>query len=937
MFAACLLTALLPGIDDSPPSANPADGAAPALGNLGWVRNGSFEGGLLYWHDVDREKQRLVRGTADAPVPSGEYALELNGGSVYSAPIDCPRGSEATISFWARSSRPDGVAEISLTPSAREVGAAAGRLWNRDGAVRRPLTDRWTRHEATFPADVPATGFWPDSRYMIVLGGSPGRQIDDVAVSFTPPGATDRVRAVRPEVETVTEVRGLPGYVPAGNLLPRDATVEVVAHVHNRSAGPRTVEVRWEWADWTGDAVLSRADAETLTLPAGGSASPAHRLTLPQPGCLRARTAVALVSGSDADGAGVATSSSDWPVTSLPHPFEPRPADPRERFGGSFRGPVTAGLASRIGFAWSRWMPRGKWHALQPEPGRFDWPDEEIALLERLGVSAHLVLYGWPEWAMEKDHPLPRDMRWPADDPRWADLSEENRTAWDRFVVAAVERYRGRPVIFELENEPELDRWKDGFQAEYAKFTARTARLIKMTDPEARVMVNNLYGIPSGLNRRWLEETGGEHVDVVSWHDYRAGALTTGPAIARMRGELDKLGADHVEIWFNEGWSFTNPATDEPPAATGLTSAESTAAQLASVAEVTAAGQAKTVLFHTGYETHGMSFWDYSGPGTQLWDWDGNPLPLVAGWNVLCHHVGLSEAVGIVRPPGLVCCVFEDLRNGRGVVVAFADGTADGGTAEGAATLPLPAAAGAVSREGTTGGVAPAGSAVALPALGNPIYLFTDRADPLSGADWLALLEPLDRRNTAFVTGGGTYELPATWDGEVGNPATAEGTPVWRLDQIWPPDPTRGEHYRPLVWQDGWWRAPADAFAGQPKAERRPEGLRLEVRAKHGSPERERLAALAFVAPEAGTYAVRGKARGRIWEGAAPFRLDVLKKTAAGAAIVGTVELVPGEAVALPAVAVDLAAGGELVFSPRIDGHYKGGEVTLTDLTVERR
>ena len=781
----------------------------------------------------------------------------------------------------------------------------------------------WSEHAVTFPADVPTTGFWPHPRYLVSLGGSPGREIDDVRVSFAlPDGRT--VAPPPPAVETVTEVTGLPPYAPDGKLLPAGASVGVTAHVHNRSEEPREVAVSWRWADWTGADVLTEAAAETFTLAPGETISPSRDLTPPARGLVKARTVVTA--------GGRELSSSDHPVTTLPYPRAPRAPDVRERFGGSLRGPVTVELASEIGFGWSRWLPRGKWDRLEPEPGRYDWPDDDLALLERHGIAAHLVLYGWPKWAMDDDHPLPKDMRWPADDPRWDDLSPANRTAWDRFVVAAVEHHRGRPIVFEIENEPELDDWKNGLRAEYVAFTRRTARLIKATDPAARVMVNNLYGIPSGLNRALLESGAGEWIDIVSWHDYRQGALTDAAAIGRMRAALDGLGCEHVEIWFNEGWGFTNPATDEPPALTGLTSAQSTARQLSSVAEATAAGQAKTVLFHTGYERHGMSFWDYSGPGTQLWDWDSDPLPLVAGWNVLCHHVGLSEPVGIVRPPGAVCCVFEDRRNGRGVVVAFND-RSTGEPVE----LDLPAAAGTFVAEGTMGNRAAAASLVTLPALGNPIYLFSGGAEPKSGAEWLALLEPLDRRHAAFATAGGTYTVPPTWDGDTGNPATADGRAVWRLDQVWPPDPARPESYRPLVWRDGWWRAPADAFAGQPKAERTAGGLRIEVRARHGSPDRERLAALAFIAPADGTYRIAGAAASRLWNGDAPFRLEIRKKTAAGAAELARTPLEPGGTVPLPDVAVELAAGQELIFLPRIDGHFKGGEVELRDLTVSRR
>lgn len=242
--------------------------------------------------------------------------------------------------------------------------------------------------------------------------------------------------------------------------------------------------------------------------------------------------------------------------------------------------------------------------------------------------------------------------------------------------------------------------------------------------------------------------------------------------------------------------------------------------------------------------------------------------------------------------------------------------------------------------EDTVGRTATAGETVVLPALGNPLYLFTDRltdgAEPLSGTAWLELLRPLDRREESFAKAGGVYELPAAWDGKVGNPAAADGVGVWRLDQIWPPDPARPDHYRPLIWKGTRWEAPADSFGGQPKAERRPDGLQIEIRAKHGTPQRERLAGLTFVAPEAGTYVVSGAVKPRFWDGKADLRIDLLRKNAAGAAQVGTVKVPDQQTTALPAVAVELAAGGELVFLPRLNGHFKGAAVTFSDLTVTR-
>ena len=874
------------------------------------LRNGSFEGGLLYWHNVQPTMHRLVEGGA----PAGRFALRIEDQFVMSAPFACQRGGPVTVSLFAKGDRA-GRLGVQVPPSAREMGQQAGRLWTAEATQQRPLTTDWQRYRFTFPADVPAHPFWPLPHYMVLLQADVPVEVDGVVVTLADAGTAEYVP--RRPLEIVCECPSLDTYAADGNLREPGASLPVRAHVSNPSAAPRDVTVRWQWFDWTGATRLAPPADVATTIPADSSITLERTMTLPAKGCVLARVSV-LAGGDEID-------RSEHPVTSLPYPRPPRPADVRERFGGSFFGEHSARLGSRLGFGWSRWLPRGKWHAFQPTADAFVWPDDEVALLERLGLATHLVLYGWPEWIMDADHPLPRDMRWPADDPRWDDLSAT--TAWDRFVVAIVEHYRGRPVIFEIANEPELDRWQDGFQAEYVRFNARTARLIKRTDPKARVMVNNVYSIPSGLNHRLLEATGGKDIDVVSWHDYRSGALADAADLRRMRASLDALGGEHLEIWFNEGWGFTNTAVDEPIACTHLTSAASTAAQLASVAEVTAAGQEKTVLFHTAYGDHGMSFWDYSGPGTMLWDWYDQPLPLVAGWNVLCHHVGLSDRVGLVQPTGARCCVFEDLRNGRGVVVAFAAG------ADSDNTLTLPRVPDGLVAEDTMGNVAPqTTAAVALPPLGAPIYL---HAQGMSGADWLDLLAPLDRRNRSFAEGG-VYELPATWDGAVGNPAAAGDLPLWRLEQVWPPDPARTGNYRPLVWQAGWWTAPADGFGGQPKVERNDAGLRMELRAAHGEPAAERIAALVFVAPEAGTYALSGAASLRFWDGGGDARLEILQRTALGAGEIAEVPLSPKSPAALPELDIPLAAGGELVLLPRFSGRYTGGDVTLTDLKVTR-
>ena len=77
------------------------------------------------------------------------------------------------------------------------------------------------------------------------------------------------------------------------------------------------------------------------------------------------------------DGGGGVVDSSDLPLTSLRYPKAATKADYRERFGGSFAGAVGClEKMQRIGFGWTRWWPKNKWHNFQPEAGR--WVLREI-------------------------------------------------------------------------------------------------------------------------------------------------------------------------------------------------------------------------------------------------------------------------------------------------------------------------------------------------------------------------------------------------------------------------------------------------------------------------------------------------------------------------------------------------------------------------------
>ena len=899
------------------------------------LRNGSFEGGTLYWHQIDPKNDTLVR---DAKV--GEFALRIAKGNVMSAPFVAVRGEPMTVSFFVKGEKPGRVG-VQMPPSAREPGTKAHRLWQREAEQSAEITTEWQRVAFTWKADVPPDGFWPNPHYLVQIGGfDQPILIDGVTVTVGKDGTPAYVP--RHEVEVVAECTNLPGWDgAAGNAFEKGATAQVVAHVSNLSKLEEKFRVRWQLFDYEGEKPAGPMVEKEIVVRSGKTVSETVPLKLTASGCVFARVEVHYAALSKVEHRTSWVDSSEIPLTSLPYPKAAVKPDYRERFGGSFAGrEQMLQKYQRLGFGWTRWFPETKWQFFQKKKGDdFNWHDADFDLAARYGVAQHVVLYGWPPGLMDKEHsgqPLPLDMQWSANDPRWDDLKIE--TAWDKFVKAAAVHFKSRAIIFEIENEPEFDKW-DKFKTEYAKFTIRTARLLRATDPAAKIMVNNVYGIPSGLNAEFFKLGGLRHIDAISWHDYHEGWLSDAQGIRRMRQNMDEAGGKNVELWFNEGWAFTNTAVDEPIACTHLTAAQSTNAHACSVAEMTIAGQEKTILFHTGYEDHGQSFWDYSGPGTLLWDWYGYPLPLVAMWNVLNHHIGLSERTGFVRPPGANFCIFQDLRNGRGVIVAYADREAKAD-----AIVELPDFGAALVAEDIMGNPGAAPRKLTLSKTGRPVLLYTAAKTP--GKTFLAALAPLDRKNASFVTtapgAAPSFHLPPVWEGKTkgeseGSIALANGKPIWKLEQLWPDDWKKRENFRPMTWTGTDWNVQEGGFGGQPDANLKDGALTFGTRASHGAKDDDRhlrTAGLTFVAPQAGIYALHGSAAAKMWDSKNKTVLHLLKKTAGGVEKIGGLAIENGGDVSLEGQTVPLSAGEELTLLPQIDGAFAGGDCKLKDFSI---
>ena len=165
------------------------------------LRNGSFEGGMLYWHNLGTNDYALIREGAAV----GEYALCIKKGFAMSAPFVAKRGEPFTVSFFVKGDKP-GIVDVSMPPSAREVGTKANRLWTRGAGQTAKFGTEWQRVSLTWPADVPQDGFWPNPHYLVQIGGGATSlpiYIDGVTVTQGREGTTTYVP--RREVEVVAE------------------------------------------------------------------------------------------------------------------------------------------------------------------------------------------------------------------------------------------------------------------------------------------------------------------------------------------------------------------------------------------------------------------------------------------------------------------------------------------------------------------------------------------------------------------------------------------------------------------------------------------------------------------------------------------------------------------------------------------------------------
>jgi len=202
------------------------------------------------------------------------------------------------------------------------------------------------------------------------------------------------------------------------------------------------------------------------------------------------------------------------------------------------REPDVAAVA-KLGYKWCRIHDADastKWGYAEPEPGKWVWFDDRIALARKHGLSILGLLDGSPEWERGDG----RTGYWAV---YGAPKSIEN---WRNYVRRVVDHYAGAIDEWEVWNEPwDMQRFfKGGSPKLYAELLKAAYQEAKAVNPACTIVGVDTY--PPFWDAMVLAFGALPYYDVLSWHRYDP-TLHGRPndAIARVTQRIEAVQARH--------------------------------------------------------------------------------------------------------------------------------------------------------------------------------------------------------------------------------------------------------------------------------------------------------------------------------------------------------------------------------------------------------
>ncbi len=159
------------------------------------------------------------------------------------------------------------------------------------------------------------------------------------------------------------------------------------------------------------------------------------------------------------------------------------------------------------------------WTDVEKAPGQFNWGfyDEVMRKVEANGLKAPIFILDYNNPLYGPKTPHPRGYQ-------WGITTDANRAAFARFARAAAERYKGKGVIWEIWNEPDVvPFWADTPNpVDFARLVQASLAAIRSVDPQA-VVING--GFADKLDkkefiRQFLQAGGARGLNALAVHSY---------------------------------------------------------------------------------------------------------------------------------------------------------------------------------------------------------------------------------------------------------------------------------------------------------------------------------------------------------------------------------------------------------------------------------
>lgn len=185
------------------------------------------------------------------------------------------------------------------------------------------------------------------------------------------------------------------------------------------------------------------------------------------------------------------------------------------------------------------------WAGIERRKGEYDWSgyDELTANLEKRGLRALYILdysNSLYEEEVTSKNPITGQQHKTTASPQ----RPESVAAFAQWAGMAAKRFRGRNIIWEIWNEPNIHFWQpEPDVQQYTTLTLATMKAIRAADPEATIVAPATSEFPWAFLEDFFKSGVLEHLDAVSVHPYRnytRSPETVAPDYAKLRVLMDR-------------------------------------------------------------------------------------------------------------------------------------------------------------------------------------------------------------------------------------------------------------------------------------------------------------------------------------------------------------------------------------------------------------